>query len=47
MKALPNDIDPYGNAWALAPGTANIHFTTLSGTTINEWVMYVNPVSVY
>lgn len=38
-------IDPYGNAWALAPGTANIHFTTLSGVTINEWVMYVTPYS--
>jgi hypothetical protein len=38
-------IDPYGNAWALAPGTANIHFTTLSGVTINEWVMYVHKFS--
>jgi hypothetical protein len=41
------DIDPYGNAWALAPGTANIHFTTLFGTTINEWVMYINQVSIH
>ena len=39
-------IDPYGDAWALAPGTANIHFTTLSGTAINEWIMYVDAVSV-
>ena len=38
-------IDPYGNAWALAPGTANIHFTTRSGITINEWVMYVDQFS--
>jgi hypothetical protein len=30
-----------GTAWALQPGTANIHFTTLSGATINEWVMNV------
>jgi hypothetical protein len=38
-------IDPYGNAWALAPGIANIHFTTLFGVTINEWVMYVDQFS--
>jgi hypothetical protein len=38
-------IDPYGNASALAPGTANIHFTTLSGATINEWIMYVDQFS--
>ncbi|HTZ58574.1 MAG TPA: hypothetical protein VMB49_10775 [Acidobacteriaceae bacterium] len=38
-------IDPYGNAWALAPGTANIHFTTPSGATINEWIMYVDQFS--
>jgi hypothetical protein len=37
-------IDPYGDAWALAPGTANIHFTTLSGVTINEWTMNVYSV---
>jgi hypothetical protein len=35
-------IDQYGNAWALAPGTASVHFTTLSGATINEWIMYVD-----
>ena len=34
-------IDQDGTAWALKPGTANIHFTTLSGATLNEWVMYV------
>jgi hypothetical protein len=39
-------IDPYGNAWALAPGTANIHFATLSGVTINEWTMNVDAVPV-
>lgn len=39
-------IDPYGTAWALAPGTASIHFTTLSGATINEWVMTVEAVPV-
>jgi hypothetical protein len=39
-------IDPYGTAWALAPGTANIHFTTLSGATINEWVMNVDAVPI-
>jgi hypothetical protein len=39
------DIDPYGNAWTLAPGTANITFTTLSGVEINEWIMTVTPVS--
>jgi hypothetical protein len=39
-------IDPYGTAWALAPGTANIHFTTLSGATINEWTMNVDAVPV-
>ena len=39
-------IDPYGNAWALAPGTANIHFTTVTGAAINEWIMYVDSVSV-
>lgn len=39
-------IDPYGTAWALVPGTANIKFTTLSGTTINEWTMNVDAVPV-
>jgi hypothetical protein len=39
-------IDPYGTAWALEPGTANIHFTTLSGLTINEWIMNVDAVPV-
>jgi hypothetical protein len=34
-------IDPYGTAWALQPGTANIHFTTLGGAEINEWIMTV------
>ncbi len=38
-------IDPYGNAWTLAPGTASIHFTTLSGATINEWIMTVTQFS--
>ncbi|MGC2403780.1 MAG: hypothetical protein WA510_28565 [Acidobacteriaceae bacterium] len=38
-------IDPYGNAWALAPGTASIHFTSLSGVTFNEWIMYVDQFS--
>ena len=37
-------IDPYGTAWSVAPGTANIHFTTLSGVTLNEWVMTVGAV---
>jgi hypothetical protein len=26
------------------PGTANIQFTTLSGVTLNEWVMKVGAV---
>ena len=39
-------IDPDGTAWALTPGTANIHFTTLSGATINEWVMNVDAVPI-
>jgi hypothetical protein len=39
-------IDPYGTAWALAPGSANVQFTTLSGVTINEWTMHVNAVPV-
>jgi len=39
-------IDPYGTAWAVAPGTANIHFTTLSGATLNEWVMTVGAVPI-
>jgi hypothetical protein len=39
-------IDPYGTAWALAPGTANIQFTTLSGTKLNEWTMQVDTVPV-
>ena len=39
-------IDPYGTAWTLAPGTANIHFTTLSGATLNEWVMTVGAVPI-
>ena len=34
-------IDQYGTSWALGLGTANIHFTTLSGVTINEWTMNV------
>jgi hypothetical protein len=37
-------IDPYGTAWSVAPGTATIHFTTLSGVTLNEWVMTVGAV---
>jgi hypothetical protein len=39
-------IDQYGTAWTLAPGTANIHFTTLSGATLNEWVMTVGAVPI-
>ena len=39
-------IDPDGTAWALTPGTANIHFTTLSGATLNEWVMTVGAVPI-
>jgi hypothetical protein len=39
-------IDPYGDAWALAPGTANIHFTTFSGVTLNEWTVNVVAVPV-
>jgi hypothetical protein len=34
-------IGQNGLASALEPGTSNIHFTTLSGVTINEWTMYV------
>ena len=40
-------IDPDGTAWALAPGTANIHFTTLSGVTLNEWVEHVEAYDPY
>jgi hypothetical protein len=35
-----------GTAWSLAPGTANIKFTTLSGVTLNEWVMKVGAVPI-
>jgi hypothetical protein len=34
-------IDPYGASYTLGLGTANIHFTTLSGVTLNEWTMNV------
>jgi hypothetical protein len=30
-------VDAYGTAYALAPGTTKIKFTTLSGATLNEW----------
>jgi hypothetical protein len=30
----------HGVGLAMQPGTANVHFTTLAGKTINEWVMY-------
>jgi hypothetical protein len=33
-------IDQTGKALALEAGSSNIHFTTLSGITINEWVMF-------
>jgi hypothetical protein len=39
-------IDPYGTAWSVAPGTANIQFITLSGVTLNEWVMKVGAVPI-
>jgi hypothetical protein len=39
-------VDQFGNGWALGTGSANIHFTTLSGVTLNEWIMYVDAVPV-
>jgi hypothetical protein len=40
-------IDPDGTAWALAPGTTNITFTTFEGVTLNEWIEYVQAYDPY
>jgi lysophospholipase L1-like esterase len=39
---LVMSITQQGLALAITPGTANIHFTPNSGTSVNEWTMYVH-----
>jgi hypothetical protein len=40
-------INPDGTAWSLAPGSANIKFTTFAGVTLNEWTEYVTEYNPY